>query len=432
MPTKKLFSRTFSGLFIFIFMLTLTFCLSNLTPARAVGISYVTPSGAGDCSSWANACTLQTALSNAVDDEEIWVMAGIYKPITGTDRSSTFQLKSGVALYGGFAGTETSRDQRNPAANLTILSGDIDSDDSQTPIITDLSTVTGNSTNSYHVVTGASEAILDGFTITAGNANEATGPNGTGGGMYNDESNPALTALTFIGNYAAYGGGMYNHNSDPTLTNVTFSGNSAITEGGGMMNYAGCNPVLTNVTFSGNTASLGGGMSNMLSSHPTLTNVTFSGNSSMYVGGGLENYLDCNPTLTNVTFSGNSSDRGGGIYNVASSPTIRNTILWGNTSQIYNYDTGSSPIVSDSVLQDGYASGTNIITTDPMLGTLGDYGGLTQTIPLLAGSSAVDTGNDSTCPTTDQRGVARPQGSHCDPGAYERGGHSLSLPWVAR
>ena len=62
-------------------------------------------------------------------------------------------------------------------ANVTILSGDIDNNDSQTPIITDLATVTGNTTNSYHVVTGATGATLDGFTITAGNANE--GPNAT-------------------------------------------------------------------------------------------------------------------------------------------------------------------------------------------------------------------------------------------------------------
>ena len=68
----------------------------------------------------------------------------------------------------------TARGQRNPATNVTILSGDIDNNDSQTPIITDLATVTGNTTNSYHVVKGAhTNATLDGFTITAGNANDA-------------------------------------------------------------------------------------------------------------------------------------------------------------------------------------------------------------------------------------------------------------------
>jgi CSLREA domain-containing protein len=76
-------------------------------------------------------------------------------------------------------------------------------------------------------------------------------------------------------------------------------------------------------------------------------------------------------------------------------------------------------VIADSVIQGGYAGGTNIITTDPRLGTLGNYGGFTQTIPLPAGSSAIDAGHDSSCPATDQRGAARPQGSQCDIGAYE-------------
>jgi hypothetical protein len=78
--------------------------------------------------------------------------------------------------------------------------------------------------------------------------------------------------------------------------------------------------------------------------------------------------------------------------------------------------------VSDSVVQGGCPFGskcTNIITTDPMLGALGNYGGFTQTIPLLANSSAINTGNDATCAATDQRGIARPQGAHCDIGSYE-------------
>ena len=88
--------------------------------------------------------------------------------------------------------------------------------------------------------------------------------------------------------------------------------------------------------------------------------------------------------------------------------------------------------MSDSVVQGGYAGGTNIITTDPKLGTLGNYGGSTQTIPLLAGSSAIDAGNDATCPATDQRGVGRPQGAHCDIGAYEVAVYSAFLPLILR
>jgi hypothetical protein len=296
-----------------------------------------------------------------------------------------------VAVYGGFAGTETARDQRNLVTNVTILSGDLNGDDVG---------FTNNSENVYNVVTGATGATLDGFTITAGNANVANvfDPNGNGGGMLN------------------------NSGSSPTLTNLIFSGNSTTYYGGGMLNWNSSNPTLTNVTFSGNSAgSDGGGMFNWSSSSPTLTNVTFSGNSAI-VGGGMYNYLSSNPTLTNVTFSGNSaSTTGGGMYNDGgSNPQIRNTIFWSNTApsgaQIYN--SGSSPVVSDSVVQDGYI-GTNIITADPVLGVLGNYGGSTQTIPLLGGSSAIDTGNDAVCPATDQRGITRPVGAHCDIGSFE-------------
>jgi hypothetical protein len=369
------------------------------------GILYAKPaaSGTGNCSSWANACTLQTALTGAFSGDEIWVAAGTYKPTTGADRNTTFQLKSGVAVYGGFAGTETARDQRDPAANLTILSGDLNGNDVG---------FTNNVENVYHVVTGATGAILDGFTITAGHAN----------GAYPDDS----------------GGGMYNWNSSsPTLTNITFSGNSAHYGGGGMETWGGSNPTLTNVTFSGNSSDwVGGGMQNENTSSPTLMNVTFSGNSAVY-GGGISNY-ECgsSPMLTNVTFSGNSaSQKGGGMTNGWCNPQIRNTIFWGNTApsgaQIYN--NSSTPSVSDSVVQGGYAGGTNIITADPLLGTLGGYGGFTQTIPLLPGSSAIDTGNDTVCDDNpgpnnlDQRSVSRVgNGAHCDIGAYESRGFTLT------
>jgi predicted outer membrane repeat protein len=410
MFAKKSISRIFSVLFVVVFMLALT----PLQFAHAAGECYVkwNASGANAGTSWTDAYTdLQSALG-ASPCTEIWVAAGTYKPTGGTDRTATFQLKNGVAIYGGFAGTETLRTQRNPEANVTILSGDIDNNDSQTPIITDLTTVQGNTLNSYHVVTGATGATLDGFTITAGNANNGSSCPGTGcgGGMLNDANSPTLTNVTFSGNLANFGGGgLSNNASSPTLTNITFSGNSA--------------------------TSFGGGLYNRNNSSPTLTNVTFNGNRANNGGGGLNNFLS-SPTLTNVTFRGNSSFDGGGMRNVSNSnPQIRNTVFWGNTAassgaQIFN-ENGSLPSVSDSVVQGGCPAGstcTNVIITDPLLGALGYYGGSTQTIPLLAGSSAIDTGNDAVCPATDQRGIARPQGAHCDIGAFEQ--DDLTTPTV--
>ena len=200
----------------------------NLAP-----IMYAQPGGAtsGYCESWANACELSYALISSAAGQEIWVRAGAYKPTT-TDpnpRKGTFQLKNGVAVYGGFNGTESTRNQRNPTTNVVILSGDLNGNDSGS---------TNNGENSYHVVTGANGATLDGVTISGGNANETLSPDDRGAGMYNSSSSPTLANVTFSGNNAQlFGGGMCNWwSSSPTLTNVTFTGNSAVWAGGGMYN----------------------------------------------------------------------------------------------------------------------------------------------------------------------------------------------------
>lgn len=165
-----------------------------------------------------------------------------------------------MAVYSGFAGTETSRDQRNWQTNVTILSGDIDQNDTNTDgnyIAETRNDIQGS--NAYHVVTGSgtnSTAVLDGFVITAGQAN-GKNPHNSGGGMVNNSGNPTLTNVTFSGNTAIYGGGMLNDQSNPMLTNVTFSGNQATYQGGGMGNYYS-SPTLTNVIVWGNTAPIGG------------------------------------------------------------------------------------------------------------------------------------------------------------------------------
>jgi hypothetical protein len=362
----------------------------------STNIYYVKPaaSGNGNCSSWDNACTLQSALSQAVNGE-IWLAAGTHKPTDATDRNATFRLKASVAVYGGFAGMETVRDQRDPLLNVTILSGDIDSNDINSDgnnIAETSADIRGN--NSYHVVTGATGATLDGLYITAGSAT------GAGGGMLNDGSSPTVRNVIFSGNLASYnGGGIANYGGTPAITNVTFIGNSAASSGGGMSNAYGGNPTVTNVTFIGNWSYFGGGMSNFESA-PVITNATFSGNRATHRGGAISN-------------------------NYQGSPVIRNSILWNNTAangdaQIYSDVYSAHPVLDNNVVQGGYTGGTNIFTGDPLLGTLGYYGGFTPTIQLLEGSSAVDTGQTGYCPETDQRGVERPQGSGCDIGAFER------------
>ncbi len=434
---------------------------------RAVAL-YVKPNATGACSSWQDACALPKALTDALSGSEIWVMKGTYKPTTDTeDRTATFQLKSGVEVYGGFAGTETQRDQRDLAANVTILSGDLKGNDNANIVASE----TTRSDNSYHVVSGATGATLDGVTIQGGNAN-STSPNdngagmfnnavsptvtnvifqynsaassgagmynagdsnptvayvtfannnstGNGGGMANNGSSPSITYVIFSGNSAASGGGMSDqNNSNPQLKDITFSANKATLNGAGMYNDDS-SPTVTNVTFSGNTAANGGGVYNANSSSPTIKNTTFSGNSATSMGGGMYNATSSDPSVTNVTFNGNSASTngGGGIFNSSSNPMLKNVILWGDTG---GEMIGGTPTVSYSVVQGGF-SGTGNTSAPPKLGPIGNYGGFTQTIPLLAGSSAIDAGDDnaSACHGTDQNGVARPSGSHCDIGAFE-------------
>ena len=302
-------------------------------------------------------------------------------------------------------------------------------------------TVSGdNAMRVFHVTPGGNVWItfnMNDLTIANGRADADL--NG-GGGMWVAGENGRITEVnlsrvTFNNNqsndaFSEGGGGLRSYNGRLTLTDVAFVNNQAQT-GGGMSATKGAG-TLTNVTFSGNRALASDyfGCGGLFSgSNLTVTNSTFSGNSG--VNGGAFCQLMGGTTFTNVTFQGNgdsSTQSGGAIYN-SGSLTITNSILWGNTAadgtQIYNV---SSPAtVANSVIQGGYADGTNIITTDPLLGPLGAYGGYTQTIPLLPGSSAIDAGNDTTCVSTDQRGVARPQGMACDIGAFESRGFTLAI-----
>jgi CSLREA domain-containing protein len=336
-------------------VLAVCLCAAFIAPqlpapvAASATVIYVKANATGfnTGSTWANA---YTSLQAAIDDtnsttKEIWVAAGKYVPTVESDpdpellgRSKTFQLKPGLKIYGGFAGTETALNQRNPAANLTILSGDIDNNDSQSPI-TNLNSVTGNTTNAFHVVTGAN-AILDGFTITGGYADGGTNncrysatSHSCGGGMWNISTNPTVTNVVFSGNYASVGGGgMGNLNSSPTLTHVAFNNNSSGDEGGGMHSIT---------TIAGS---------------PTLTSVSFNNNYAAISGGGMYN-RGSDATLTEVTFTNNSAGSGGGAITVSNSAvTVNDGIFRGNEAG----DFGGGMLISNLSLRDDITL-TNVI-----------------------------------------------------------------------
>ena len=339
--------------------------VSSATAASSPIYVNHTATGANDGSSWENAYThLNSALTAATSGDEIWVARGTYLP--GTLVTHTFQISPSIALYGGFAGTETVRDQRDWQANLTILSGDIDNNDTKDArgVVLRSEHIVGQ--NAYHVIlfdmrtitdTAITETtILDGFIITAGQANGGDFPHDWGGGalcLTNQNlsaedmalglgvCSPRLANIIFQGNYAfAAGGAMYNHGRDnassPTYENITFAYNKSESgsagDGGGAVYNDAINgissPSFTNVTFLGNVSHEGGGgavynngSSFEAVSSPTFTNVRFLGNSA-YWGGAVANdgsfggFADA--VFTNVLFSGNhAEDNGGAVASYA-------------------------------------------------------------------------------------------------------------------
>ncbi len=308
--------------------------------------------------------------------------------------------------------------------------------------------------------------------ISSPNLNHVTFTNNhatyQGGAMFNNAStkgtsSPSLSFVTFSGNSTpGDGGAMYNFAlgsnspgasksiSNPTLSNVMFSGNSAGLNGGAMVNKGSglnglCIAHVSNVTFDDNHGGNGGAVYNFSNNNdnsPIFSNVTFSGNTA-YDGGAMYNLGGggvSSPVLSNVTFNNNSArHQGGAIYNyqlagaTAVTPILHNVIAWGDSAasggaEIYN-TANATATVNDSVLQGGCVPGSGVICSnvnivDPLLGTLQNNGGFTQTQLPDGGGSAVDAGNDSICAAApvnglDQRGVARPQGVHCDIGAVE-------------
>jgi predicted outer membrane repeat protein len=317
------------------------FLLGSLTCGSAIaqGVWLVDSAakGANDGTSWADAYTdLQVALASATAGDEIWVASGVYRPASfGGDRAATFQLPGGVALLGGFVGGETDREYRDPAYNLTELSGDLNDNDDPG--------FTSTEDNSYHVVTGSGTdetAILDGFTISAGFANGGNDHN-RGGGMFNDGGSPTVRRCLFSGNWAMWdGGGMYNVTSSrPTVADCVFADGFA-DRGGGMFNRGGSDASVVRSRFLRNEGKrCGGGMFNE-DSDPDAIDCVFVwnftdpiiGNSrggAIYNRGGGAELINCTVTQNTAT------QRGGGLYVTDSSTVdIRNSIFWGNSAGV--------------------------------------------------------------------------------------------------
>ncbi len=302
----------------------LSLAIGLLSPLHAQIFVNKSAIGNNDGTSWENAYTdLQNALLNAQNGNQIWVAEGTYKPTDGTDRKISFVMKKGVSIYGGFKGDEKELYERDWLNHLTILSGDI-------------GTPNDMSDNSYNVLENKnnnlnSSAMLDGFIITAGNANDPE-PYERGGGMFNKGSSPKIVNCHFFQNGGQYGAGIYNlANSNPQIINCRFTENTTTGGGGGIYNFLFSSPEIVNCEISGNEAlsQFGGGIYNFQSS-PVLINCLISGNKALR-GGGIYNTNHSEPHLINCTLSGNfAQEDGGGLFNFGSESFLSNTIVWNN------------------------------------------------------------------------------------------------------
>src|SRR6266581_1423473 len=357
-------------------------------------VNGVSGSNSNNCKSPTTACkTIGHAISLAVSGDSIIVAHAIY--------AENLTIGKNMTILGSGAAT-TIIDGGGTATVVTISNG--------THVT--LSKMTIRNGNASTVV------VID-FTMRA-----------IAGGGISNSGTLTLTNSTVSGNHAggfcnapcsAFGGGIYNRGTLLMIKNSTLTGNIA-----GISIGTACS------TSGFSSCRVGGGAFYTSAGTVRLNNSTVTANTADRCSGGVCETSDAivnssgNLAMNNSTVSGNSA---GGIFN-GGTATLQNSIVANNsgtncggsiTSHGYNLSSdGSCP----------FSNTGDLNNTDPLLGTLGNYGGSTQTIPLLSGSPAIDSGNPNGCTDgqghllkTDQRGKPRPDiedTAGCDRGAFER------------
>ncbi len=249
--------------------------------------------GADDGSSWMDAYTdLQNALP-ANEGDTIWVAQGIYYPdVPNGNTSASFTLSNNVHLLGGFNGTETSANQRNPLLYETILSGDLNMDDLNGNFINNKDDNVRTVVTIESTITNATK--IDGFTIQKGFADGGSNnQQQKGAGIYS-EGSPIINQCIFKQNYAIGSGGAISQNfgfGELVLDNCSFENNVAVGAGGGVeiwgtdFEISNCD-FLGNITMDGTFQANGGGL-RIANSSGNVQRCTFKDNQAFDYGGGM-------------------------------------------------------------------------------------------------------------------------------------------------
>ncbi|WP_198517120.1 InlB B-repeat-containing protein [Tenacibaculum sp. SZ-18] len=393
--------------------------------------------GNNDGSTWVDAYSnLQDALDNYATGKEIWVAKGTYHPSGSNGRNNTFEISvNRTKLYGGFAGTESNFNQRDLSVNQTILSGDINDDDTGVSF-------TGNnrSENAYNVLTvNTLETTIDGFTISGGQADGATSNTRRGSGLaYRStiasfDSNASVSNVIFEDNVSISSGTIQGGlRGDLALHNTIIRNNLA--QSATAIFVFGFNPgldvIMSNCLIEGNTVSdsvLGTGSNGIL----------WFRNDGGGTPNGTTNVTLINSTLVNNKNTSNSSNLAT-LFNVNRNTffnngpinlNVYNSIFWNNLNannqelrsvgnEHATFPNGNIQ-VKNSLSFDGFfnVTNTNTLSSNPLF-----TDDANNDFTLQSGSPAIDAGSSSDVPseiTEDLAGNARISGGSVDMGAYE-------------
>ena len=340
------------------YLLGMTWCMAFYAPVQGATIYVdVDATGANDGTRWMHAFTsLSAGINRASAGDDVWVAEGTYGAIT---------LKTGVRLYGGFAGTEGSASQSDPDAHVTYI----------------------NKTGGVRPVTSIgndSSTVLDGFCITGGRLGQGNRPNN--------------------------GTGMYLEHSNATIVRCVITNNTSVEVVAGTVAIKGGSPTFVNCKFYGNDGGWAcGALYNSASGSPTLVNCLFYDNVVTHEGGAVCNNWGA-PTFINCTFAYNKATigRAGAVWDYRGDAVFRNCIFWNNTAVlpgtdgIFNTSAAPSPsTVTYSIVQGGWG-GTGNIDADPLFvdpdGPDNVLGTMDDNLRLLAGSPGIDASDNTAVP----------------------------------
>ncbi len=448
----RLYQRKLKNLIYVFAALTLLFASAGFpTSVRAFSVT-ITVTTPGDNTTLDGLCSLREAITNANNNAATYKdcatgLAGEFINFANTLGTATILLGSplpavtdtaGLTITGGGIITISGNDAYQiflagvnvplTLDGLTVTRGLSSASGGGAYVNTGSTLTVQNSTfYSNHATTFGGGIDNNGTVIITNSAFSGNSAVESGGGVMSTGT-VSIANSSFFNNSSNYGGGVRVYGGTLTISQSSFSSNTAISFGGGIYNLAGT-LTITQSTFSSNTAPAGGGIEN--EGALTLANSTFFNNSAN-LGGGLANSFQGttigNVSIINSTLSNNSAvTTGGGIYNAAylslNNTIVANSPSGGDCDNSGIMNASANNLIENALYACDLTNGVNanITGADPNLG-LGT--GSPVYLPLNGGSLAINAANDVQCAAapvnnTSQNGLSRPQGAHCDIGAYE-------------